>query len=45
VWKEMLVGAGGATSRKPTDAERKKLHRIGDDVGAVTLSLNDGSSD
>lgn len=40
VWKELLVWAAGAASRPATAAERKKLHRIGDDPVVVTLALH-----
>lgn len=39
-WKETLVWAAGAASRPATAAERKKLHRIGDDPVVVTLALH-----
>ena len=39
-WKEALVWAAGAASRPATAAERKKLHRIGDDPVVVTLALH-----
>jgi hypothetical protein len=40
VWKEALVWAAGAASRPATAAERKKLHRVGDDPVVVTLALH-----
>ena len=39
-WKEALVWAVGAASRPATAAEKKKLHRIGDDPVVVTLALH-----
>ena len=39
-WKEALVWAAGAASRPATAAEKKKLHRIGDDPVVVTLALH-----
>jgi hypothetical protein len=39
-WKEALVWAAGAASRPATAAERRKLHRIGDDPVVVTLALH-----
>lgn len=39
-WKEALVWAAGVSSRPATAAERKKLHRIGDDPVVVTLALH-----
>lgn len=39
-WKEALVWVAGAASRPATAAERKKLHRIGDEPVVVTLALH-----
>ena len=39
-WKEALVWAAGAASRPATVAEKKKLHRIGDNPVVVTLALH-----
>ena len=43
-WKEALVWSTEAEVRVPTDEERKKLHRIGDEPVIVTLSLVDGET-
>ena len=39
-WKEALVWAAGVSSRPATAAERKKLHRIGDDPVVVTVAVH-----
>ena len=44
-WKEALVWAAGAASRPATVAEKKKLHRIGDNPVVVTLALHPRGSD
>jgi hypothetical protein len=41
-WKEALLWTAGATSREPTEAERKKLHRLGSDPVVVDVALRSG---
>lgn len=43
-WKEALVWAADATVRRPTEEERKKLHRIGEAPVIATLSLVEGET-
>lgn len=43
-WKEALVWAADATVRLPTEEERKKLHRIGEEPVVATLTLVEGET-
>jgi hypothetical protein len=43
-WYESLDWVAAVDQRAPTPEERRRLHRLGDDMAVGTLHLNDGVS-
>jgi hypothetical protein len=41
-WRESLFWVADTDQRAPTAEERRKLHRLGDDMAIATFHLNDG---
>jgi hypothetical protein len=43
-WNEDLLHVSGVTLRTPDPEERKKLHRLGDDLAIATLAIVEGET-